>query len=144
MLQAFSIQRRPVLPKGRGRLSKSRGRLSKHTWLRQLIKQPSEGIFAVPDRMAMGYLVLMHAKHGGRAPAGDLRLVIARKGLCQLVIIHCRKHASNDFVRLGPIRNSYEDLQDCVDRYLEANIQRPVMQYTACTLKESRANHILC
>lgn len=36
----------------------------------------------------MGYLVLMHAKHGGRAPAGDLRLVIAaRKGLCQLVII---------------------------------------------------------
>ena len=99
-------------------LPNGRGRLSKHTtWLRQLITQPSEGIVDVPDWMAMGYLVLMHAEHGGRAPAGDLRSVIdARKGLCQLVIILCRKHASNDTVRLGPIRNAHDDLQDCVDR----------------------------
>ena len=53
---------------------------------------------------------------GGRVPAGDLRFVTdAREGLCQLVIVHCRQHASNDTVRL-PIRNAYDTLQECVDR----------------------------
>lgn len=37
-------------------------------------------VLAVPDWMADGYLVFMDAKHGGKAPAGDLRFVLDTVG----------------------------------------------------------------
>ncbi len=106
-----------IQSKGIRRCQRAEGAIETQPGSHNFIMQPSEGIVDVPDWMATGYLVLMRAKHGGKAPAGDLAFVIVtKKGVRQLVTIQCRKHASNDTVRLGPLKNVYDDLQGCVDR----------------------------
>lgn len=82
----------------------------------EFITQPS-GTVNVPDWMAMVFLVHKDAKHGGKAPAGDLRFVIdTMHRVRQLVIIQCKKHAGNDTARPAQIANAYDDLQECVER----------------------------
>ncbi len=96
----------------------------------ELITQP-DGIVDVPDWMAMGFLVHMNAKHGGKAPVGDLRFVIdTKQGVRQLVIIQCNKHAGNGTVRPAQIANAYDDLQECVSRCIQHTVQQPI----ACPL----------
>jgi len=93
-----------------------RGAIETVPGLDSFITQP-KGIVDVPDWMAMGYLVHMDAKLGGKAPAGDLRFVIdTKKGVRQLVVVQCKKHAGNDTVRPAQITNAYNDLQECVTR----------------------------
>ncbi|DBB18607.1 hypothetical protein WJX82_009865 [Trebouxia sp. C0006] len=86
----------------------------------EFITQPS-GTVNVPDWMAMVFLVHKDAKHGGKAPAGDLRFVIdTMHRVRQLVIIQCKKHAGNDTARPAQIANAYDDLQECVERWNKA------------------------
>lgn len=69
----------------------------------------------VSNWTAKGFLVHMDAVVGGQAPAGDLSLTVdAVRGVCQLVVIHCKKVARERVVAPKDIISAHTRLKDCV------------------------------